>query len=203
MAARHSEGAAALVIGLGLGWLAGLSASPVIGMVLSTILGLVGGALVGLRVARRSEGAEGGALASASDRVSPQLLALAVLGLGLGAPAGVLARAHRWLEPTLEEMVRPWEALGVPRAEAVRRLMDRELPAASVEAAGAVPAAQAHTAGVLFSDELDECMRLQSLPLDRLRVGMGGSTALWARRLGDHLADDVALRAAMEAMCTP
>lgn len=86
-----------LVIGLGIGWLAGLSVSPVIATVLTSIVGIGGGLVVGLR----SAGSDSGDTTSRTGLSAVDAIpaAVLVLGISLGAPLGILARTHQLFEP--------------------------------------------------------------------------------------------------------
>lgn len=79
------------VIGLGIGWLTGLSASPVLAIVLTSILGALGGVVAGLKASRLR------------TRIDARPLAWIVLGLALAAPLGILARSHRLFGPTPQD----------------------------------------------------------------------------------------------------
>ena len=70
---------AILMIGLGIGWLAGLSVSPVVGTVLASLLGVAGGIVA----AARSLPAEASA-ASFLSGVDARPAAVLVLGIALG-----------------------------------------------------------------------------------------------------------------------
>ena len=123
---RASNGFGLVVIGLGVGWLAGLSVSPVASVVITSALGAAAaivGALAG--VARADHGSHdkpGGAPAqrkvlgnwTESGAVRPIAswpLAVLVVGLVLGSGMGVWARTHNWLGQN--PSVRAWSALGV------------------------------------------------------------------------------------------
>jgi hypothetical protein len=85
-----AAGYACLLIGLGIGWLTGLSVTPVVQSVLGAVLALVGtlvAALAGLQPDNRPK----------LPKVSPWPLAALVLGIALAAPAGVFVRTHGWL----------------------------------------------------------------------------------------------------------
>lgn len=84
-----SDGLALLVAGLGIGWLTGLSLTPVIGTVLTSILGAVGGAAAGLTV-----------LGSDKPKYHTSWpVALLIIGIAAGGPLGILARTNNLFGP--------------------------------------------------------------------------------------------------------
>jgi hypothetical protein len=86
-----------LLIGLGIGWLTGLSLSPVVSGVLTSLLGIAAGTVVGLRTVKKSMSVDQG---SQRQSVDARPVALLVLGVALAAPCGILARTYRIFEPT-------------------------------------------------------------------------------------------------------
>jgi len=88
---------AVLVMGLGIGWLAGLSVSPVIATVLASLMGVGAGLVAGLRGAGSGTGDT--ASRSGLSVIDARPAAILVLGIALGAPVGILARTHQLLEP--------------------------------------------------------------------------------------------------------
>ena len=91
-----------IVIGLGIGWLAGLSASPVLSTILGSILGALGGIVAGMKATRLR------------SWIDARPLALVVLAIAFAAPFGVLVRSHHLLEP---EPVAPAEVEGEAEAK--------------------------------------------------------------------------------------
>jgi hypothetical protein len=86
-----------LVIGIGIGWLSGLSVSPVIGTVLASLVGVAGGIVAGVRSIARTP-AEHGNVTPVS--VDARLAALLVFGISVGAPLGIIARTYGIFENT-------------------------------------------------------------------------------------------------------
>jgi hypothetical protein len=76
-----------VTIGLGIGWLTGLSATPVLSVVLTAILGAAAGLVAGTKVAPLLR------------RIDARPLATIVLALALSAPLGILARSYRLFGP--------------------------------------------------------------------------------------------------------
>ncbi len=79
-------------IGLGIGWLVGLSVSPVVGGVIASLLSIA----AGLVVVKKALTREGGL-----PEAWPT--ALLVVGIAAGATVGILARTHRLLEAPLQK----------------------------------------------------------------------------------------------------
>ncbi|HEY8208730.1 MAG TPA: hypothetical protein VIG99_14675 [Myxococcaceae bacterium] len=85
--------------GLSIGWLGGLSESPVASSLLTAIVAaVVGAASTLLRPAK--EGAPGGTRLDATT--SAAAITFVVLGMAFGVPAGIVVRAHAWLGPAAE-----------------------------------------------------------------------------------------------------
>ena len=76
-----------LLAGISVGWLTGLSASPVLSTVLGALLGLIGGIAAAISGRNASTGLD--------MRAAEVLL----VGVALAAPFGVLTRTYRLLEP--------------------------------------------------------------------------------------------------------
>lgn len=83
------QGCALLLAGVSIGWLAGLSVSPVTAAVLAALMSVVGGVVAGFAATSSSAGT--------TVRVNAWPAALLVFGVALGSPAGVIARTHGWL----------------------------------------------------------------------------------------------------------
>lgn len=90
-----------LIIGLGVGWLAGLSVSPVIATILASLVGIAGGIAAGARSVSRaaSEATVPASIASMDARPA----AVLVLGIALAAPLGIVARTYGVFEPAGKE----------------------------------------------------------------------------------------------------
>lgn len=90
-----------LIVGLSIGWLAGLSVSPVIASILASVVGIAGGIVAGARSLSRdsSSGSPSGSLTQLDARPAAAL----VLGIALAAPLGIVARTHGVFEPAGKE----------------------------------------------------------------------------------------------------
>lgn len=79
-----------LVSGISIGWLSGLSVSPVLATVLSSLLAALGGVVAGLHSVEKDR--ERGKLTHTAP------VALLLLGVAIAAPVGVMVRTHCLLE---------------------------------------------------------------------------------------------------------
>jgi hypothetical protein len=84
---------ALMVCGAGVGFLMGLSVTPVVVAALTSFLGIIAGAATTLRAL------PGGRVRSRTARLPLAVPAACLMtGIALGAPAGVITRTHAWLE---------------------------------------------------------------------------------------------------------
>jgi hypothetical protein len=123
--------------GLGIGWLIGMSVSPVleivIGAVLATLLAIVG-ALAGLDSlpANPNTGSEGqvpavGSIVSGLHRRRSQFnvlpLTFLILSIVAGSVVGVYARTNQWLATNPDTFKKKWKAAGLTEAQALQLLV--------------------------------------------------------------------------------
>lgn len=165
-----------LVIGGGIGWLSGLSISPVIGTVLASLVGVAGGVVVGVRSVARKRG-EGPSTAPTS--VDARLAAVLVVGISLAAPFGIIARTHGMFE----------------RALPVQTGQDEQ---------GKSNQSTLRSQGVLFGIPVETCTRLRALaqhPNERAFRDALASSGDWARLVEQGIAETATLRAIVEDLC--
>ena len=125
-----------LVAGIGVGWLVGLSVSPVIHIVITSLVAFavsITSALAGLKVNPDKDDLSG---ASSLKRkfqveVDPMPMMLMVVGLALGASLGVYGRTNNWLGPSPSRFVEQWKDTGLDSREISQRLFDTLYPAKS------------------------------------------------------------------------
>jgi hypothetical protein len=113
------------VSGLCVGWLIGLSISPVLQTVLTSVLALVTGAvsiLAGLSVA---DGDSGDKPRRRRVKVTPVPVAMLVLGIAIGAPFGIHARTNLWFGPNAKAAS---ELTGIPEKEINKRAYEQLYP---------------------------------------------------------------------------
>ena len=108
-----------LISGGGVGWLLGLSASPILQGAVTTILALivsVAGVLAG--VSAQQEGV------ARNLRVNALPVAGLMIGIVSGVCGGIYMRAHNSLSPTPIAMVTPWTKIGLDQKQVAQRFFD-------------------------------------------------------------------------------
>ena len=220
------QAASLFVVGLGLGWLMGLSASPVAGIVLTSILAIVAGlvgALAGMGAGSQPPHKAGGSQDSKGEsftyfpsrHVNPTPLALLILGLVSGSYVGVQFRTDDRLGLDPDVVIRRWRGDGLDEKYIRKRLFDSLYPAGSdtpkqgksgqeqgsKEAADSPPTSPANSSqGVLFSLPHEECAELRSLEGKRLRQAMVAGSDRRIRSFAARARDDADLKAAVEEL---
>src|SRR5437868_6089769 len=121
---------ALLISGLSLGWLVGLSVSPVMHLIVGGVLTLVTAA-VGASESLRSLQMRGEQNASSSPRqtYSAVPLALVLIGIAVGSSVGLFARSNDWFAPTVERFSRRWNNTGFGGPYLAQRLFQELHPA--------------------------------------------------------------------------
>jgi hypothetical protein len=84
------------IAGAGIGWLTGLSVSPVVSIVVTSIAGIGAGAVTGLQSMQSIKNQE---TEDAGKRFDARPAAIFILGIALMAPCGILARTYHVFEP--------------------------------------------------------------------------------------------------------
>ena len=132
-----------LVSGLALGWLVGLSASPVIQTILASLIAVVvsiTGALAGLSSSDADK--ESGSSSEATENapkpsnvqkrlpalLDPMPVMLMVVGLACGASIGIYARTNDWLGARTNSLVEEWKDTGLSSKEITTRVFDSLYP---------------------------------------------------------------------------
>ena len=132
-----------LVSGFGLGWLVGLSVSPVVQTVLASLIALVvslSTALAGLRTGDTQKEDEVSTNSSVNapprrnltwrlpDFLDPLPVMFMVVGLACGASVGVYGRANNWLGARSNIYVEEWKETGLSAKEITTRVFDLLYP---------------------------------------------------------------------------
>ena len=121
---------ALMVTGFGIGWLAGLSVSPVVSIVITSVTGVAGAvvaALSGLKeAAPEDETTKTKHLLRL--RIDPVPIGLLAAGLILGSIVGLLARNYHLLGSDLSAELTKWDRAGLAKTEVARRLFELQYP---------------------------------------------------------------------------
>jgi len=168
-----------VISGLGVGWIVGLSISPVVHIVLGSILALVVSLASAIAGVEKLEEAEEQASAGktgpiaqkvARVRLDPRPIALLVLGLAIGSSIGAYARTNDWLGENPRRVVDRWKGAGLDEAEIRMRLFNDLYPQSSVARDSNSEHPVSPGLGVLFATGTTDCGNI------RLKHGQ----ALWA-----------------------
>jgi hypothetical protein len=162
-----------LVLGAGIGWLSGLSISPVIEHVITALIGLAGGVVTGIYSVRSR-------VASSSEANTPSVsalpAALLVVGMAVGAPLGIMGRTHAIF------------------GNAGQKDQVKQSAGKSSDNEGKAVLYDAHTT------DCGEFMGVENQDAE-LRNAMKLSTQPWAKVLADSETDPTVVKAVMEAIC--
>ena len=93
------QGLFVFITGLSIGWLSGLSVTPVISAVLASLLGIAGGVAGGLKLFRAKSPSPPEKTSDAKQGVDAIPIGLLALGIAVGSPLGMMARTHHLFEP--------------------------------------------------------------------------------------------------------
>lgn len=212
-----SLAACLLLSGAAIGWLIGLSVSPVVHLVVTSVLAVVGGlvsALAGLPVAE-SESSDPAPSTPRSGishrRLTPVPLALFLIGLVPGASLGLTARTHEWFGADPRGLVNKWSATGLTEKEIALRLFDQMYPPTAAQKeggkasdGGADTMSKRLTGGLYAGVSPKECDQFRAaLTGADLRRAMRASRNERVRRFEEKCRDDAALKAAVEELICP
>ena len=180
---------AIFISGLCIGFLVGLSASPVVNALIGGIVSLAAGvvsALCGVRLEKtepndspagegQNKGSESLSRSSAfSAQVSPVPIAFLIVSIVLGSLLGLTARTQEWFAESSEHLAAKWQkSTGLTKEQIAIRLFDSIYMVGKGEAKseeGKDSEAKPVSAGVLFAVAADECKRLRSLDAKDLRL---------------------------------
>jgi hypothetical protein len=205
---------ALVATGFGIGWLAGLSVSPVVSIVLTsltasaaTIIAALSGVKEELLDAKQSSTV----LKQLAKAVTPVPLAVLTIGLLVGTSVGLWVRTHNWLSPdqpvplppvTLKEEIQQWVDLGMDEQEVVAKYFASRVNASSPAPTTVVPT-PAVQASVLFATaSQEECAGWQNLiakeRYDDLATEMATSAVKPFRQLPVIVTDRAQLAAIVE-----
>ncbi len=167
------------VIGVGIGWMCGLSVSPVISGVITTLLAIAAGIITSYQTLKREKADK----VEAKGQMDARPAALLILGLALAATFGVLARTYHWLEPLQSSY------------DSTRQ------QAASGQNS---PVKNPQNQGVLFGVRIEECDELMALAQQNQKAFIGEvqkSTLPGAKRFSEAYPDYDIIKSYVEALC--
>jgi hypothetical protein len=162
--------------GFGLGWIMGMSVTPVTQTVVAAIIALavaVANALIGLR-------AETEAPAGVVDpkkpadpdkprRVTPLPFGSLLIGLAAGSAVGIWSRTHDVLGPDLDARILEWKATKYADSLIARRLFDRTYPPLTKD--NAAPKGEAATGNpFLYNISVENCGVLRQASPDSAQL---------------------------------
>jgi len=122
-----------LVTGLGIGWLTGLSVSPVVSIVITSVTGAAAAiiaALSGLED-KPDEGNPTNKRQRLQWQVSPLPLTMVVIGIATGSIVGINARNHHWFGSSVSAEIAQWTDLGIAEPAIANRLFEQRYPYSS------------------------------------------------------------------------
>ena len=140
-----------LATGVGVGWLIGLSVSPVLHIIVGSVIAVAAGAvgsLAGLDAKSKGEPDRDQDVPLDNRRniqLDPLPLALLVVGLAIGAPLGIYVRTNDLLGPKPERFAQKWSGTELNEDEIQKRLFDTLYPASAADPDAAAPDTAAQT----------------------------------------------------------
>jgi hypothetical protein len=137
-------GTSILIGGLGLGWIMGLSVSPVVQTVIAALIAFavaVATALVGIRSAPQSP--------PNNPIITPAPFGLLMVGIAIGCTLGVWIRTHDSLGPNLTDRVAQWKSTSYADSLIARRIFNRTYPPLASD--GSVPKGDEPTKSGLYA----------------------------------------------------
>lgn len=188
-----------LVIGIGVGFLIGLSLSPVLHIIVGSLITLVvsiAGILVGIEFKHEnltSKSENSPPLASIAQirkgaKISLAPLAIMIVGLAVGSAVGICARTNEWFGVNPDKLFLKWKGTGLEEKQVKRRFFDQTYPPATslqINSEGgkkdqderekpsvsdAKPAKPASQLAGLFGLSVDQCAPLLLKDGDKLKA---------------------------------
>lgn len=203
------KGLSLSIIGFGIGWLMGLSVTPVVSNILTALVATVMammGILSGLE-GQRGEPGETGQVPNLSSRwaVNPVPVAILILGILAGSSVGILARTHNWLgwSEDISKEVKIWTDQGLEQSDVAKWLFDAKYKDGSTTKNGDTQIvsnpSKPGAPGVLFSASQKECESLLKLPSKDLPTYINGTSF---KELSTLIEDAEKLQKVLEVICT-
>jgi hypothetical protein len=176
---RASNAAALFTTGLGVGWLIGLSVSPILHVIVGSVIAVVT-AVVGALAGIQLDAADTSQVIPKPHRgnvgkIDPLPLTMLVLGIVIASSFGVYARTNEWLGVAPEGFAHRWRGIGLNNHELKKRLFDY-LYSKSSGVAGARTKGEGSTmtslSAGLFAVTATDCQGLRLKHGSELRAAM-------------------------------
>ena len=181
------------ITGTGIGWLVGLSVSPVISNVITVVVGSAAAIIAA------ASGLEDKFIPLGSRSLDIFPLTMLIAGLVFGSYLGICTRTYDWLEPSISKEVRTWVSAGIPEEEVVRAMFNARFFSTDVTSN-----TTAFNEGVLFADSINECDSLRSKTGDELKRELATSTGNpKLRKLPEIIKDVDVLKELVEQVLCP
>lgn len=187
-----------VLIGMSIGWLAGLSSSSVFSVAMPVLLTLIASALAAARLINKPA-------ADALQAISLYTIMIFVIGLAGGASLGTMARLGDWLAPDPEHIIARWNRWSaiIPHDDVVRRVYERTLTDPYRVNRPAPPPTTTEERGVVLDGDA-ACRAVvahaDSLNLEELKAALRARDVVWAAAIAPI--DDVeTLRAVANNLC--
>jgi multisubunit Na+/H+ antiporter MnhC subunit len=124
-----------IVTGLGIGWLMGLSVSPVVSIVITSLTGSAAAIIATMSGVERkitdTDQSEKNEKIQTRRDVNPLPLALLIVGIIVGSGLGIFARSNDLLGSDISAEMQKWSEIGIPEQEIARRLFEIHVPLTS------------------------------------------------------------------------
>ena len=197
-----------VVIGIGIGWLVGLSVSPVVSIVVTSLTAAAGALLAVLSGSQQpevqSDTSSEDTFSQMKRRTDALPIAALVLGIICGSAIGLAARNYGWLGTDLDLEIHKWTKYGLDERSVADRLFEAAYPSVGSQETPHAPWVKPEV-GVLFGTAADmetACVSLLDLEDDELTRYAKGSSLNGIQILGDAIDDPETLRTILEVICS-
>ena len=196
--------------GLGIGWIVGLSVSPVVHILLGSILALVvtfASTAAGLSQTDKSgepkNSSEANSLLKQASKIQidPRPIAYFIIGIAIGSAIGVYARTNDWLTASPEVIIKRWEGDGLNETEIRNRLFNEIYPPQIFENGEDKTSNESRSGGVLFAVTAKTCDELRGKHGDDLRSELKILNDKRINILLKSISDSASLEALKELLC--
>ena len=191
-------------IGFGIGWLAGLSISPVVSVIITSIVGVTVTLITSISGLEKKDSPDDKTSPKNMFRnmnINPTPIALLIVGIIIGTSVGIIMRNQNMLGTDLQSEIKKLEEVGIKKEDVVKRIFDREYPPQVKYPKNVQTCSNQNTGTFLFTKQTKECDRLLSLPSAELRRQLQVTPFDMLHVLPDFIDDDETLKKVVEAQC--